>query len=362
MRHLFILLFVTLQIHLVFGQSPQLQAGFSVDEYSELLKVSTRQGDSLYNSLLPAPERFSRLYRSEVLGMDNRWELWTSGDDVAAISVRGTTLHLESWIENLYAAMLPAKGTLRLGGEEIAYCLSQDERASVHAGWLIGAVALYQDILPRIDSCMQEGVKDFYLVGHSQGGAICYLLTSMLHELKENDERYDDIRLKTYASAAPKPGNLYYAHDYEAKTQMGFAFNVVNSADWVPEGPFTIQTIDDYNTSNPFEDAYDKIKEAPFPKRVFLKYAFKKLDLPTRKASKSFNRYLGEYMKERITDYLPGLEHPDFVKTTNYVRTGNIIVLKGDEDYSELFPDLEGQIWQHHKFEAYFYLLDRIRL
>ena len=77
-------------------QISKIKPGFSKDEYSELLKISTRQSDSLYNEDLPAPKQFSRIYRSSILGLDNRWELWTSKDTIAAISIRGTTLKKES--------------------------------------------------------------------------------------------------------------------------------------------------------------------------------------------------------------------------------------------------------------------------
>ena len=51
------------------------------------------------------------------------------------------------------------------------------------------------------------------------------------------------LNIKTYCSAAPKPGNLFYAYDFEHITEGGWAFNVVNSADWVPELPSTTQTV-----------------------------------------------------------------------------------------------------------------------
>jgi len=96
MRILLLLSFVFLCNHQSTGQGAKLEPGFSKAEYSELLKISTRQGDSLYNKELPAPEKFTRAYRSAVMGLDNRWELWTSPDSIEAISIRGTTLNLES--------------------------------------------------------------------------------------------------------------------------------------------------------------------------------------------------------------------------------------------------------------------------
>jgi hypothetical protein len=143
-------------------------------------------------------------------------------------------------------------------------------------------LCLFQDILPKIDSCLSKGINDFYIIGHSQGGAISYLLTSMLYDLKARDVRYENLTIKTYASAAPKPGNLYYAYEYEALTQKGWAFNVVNSADWVPEGPFSIQTTNDYNTLNPFKSVDEALKKTSFPKNIILKHVYNQLDKPTK--------------------------------------------------------------------------------
>jgi hypothetical protein len=361
MRIILLLSLILLFNHQSSGQDSKLLPGFSKAEYSELLKISTRQGDSLYNKDLPAPEKFTRAYRSSVMGLDNRWELWTATDSIATISIRGTTLKLESWIENFFAAMMPASGTINISDSQIYnYQLSSNPRASVHTGWLIGSILLFQDILPKIDSCLLNGINDFYIIGHSQGGAIAYLMTSLIHDLKKRDEKYRDLTIKTYASAAPKPGNLYYAYEYEALTQNGWAFNVVNSADWVPEGPFSIQTTDDYNMLNPFKYIDVALEKTSFPKNIILKHAYNQLDKPTKKANEKFNKYLGSYMTKQIQNYLPDFVPPTFIESTNYVRVGQTVVLYADDEYYKSVPNNEGEIWQHHKFEAYFYLLEKL--
>ena len=345
MKSQFLLILFFLIDMRVLCQDSRIEPGFSKEEYAELLKISTRQGDSLYNDELPTPLKFSRIYRSHILGLDNRWEMWTSADSIAAISIRGTTIKLESWIENFYAAMLPASGTIRLGDNQTYnYQLSKDKDASVHAGWLIGTLCLYEDILPKIDSCKNKGINDFSIIGHSQGGAIAYLLTSMLYHLKASDKKYNNLVIKTYASAAPKPGNLRYAHEYEYLTQKGWAFNVVNSADWVPEGPFSIQTTNDYNTLNPFKYSNEALNKTPFPKKFVLKYVYNQLDKSTKKAQKRFNKILGEHMTSQIRNYFPDFESPSFKESANYVRVGRTVVLFADEKYYELFPNIEGEI------------------
>lgn len=66
-------------------------------------------------------------------------------------------------------------------------------------------------------------------------------------------------------------------------------------------------------------------------------------------------------MTKQIQNYLPGFEPPSFDHSTNYVRVGNTIVLYADDAYYKIFPNNRGEIWQHHKFEAYFYLLEKLQ-
>lgn len=340
-----------------FGQSEKLKSGFDKSEYLELLKVSAVKVDTIYIPKLSAPERFTKVYKSKSVGLDNSWELWVSPDSVAVISVRGTSLKIESWMENFYSAMVPAKGKLMLSKDfTFEYCLGTHPKAAVHTGWLIGTAFLSKDILPRIDSCLNKGIKDFIIVGHSQGGAISYLLTSYFNDLKSKNIINSAITFKTYCSAAPKPGNLYYAYEYENMTKNGMAFNVVNSADWVPEGPFTIQSSLDYNDSNPYRYALDLLKELPLGKRFVLSYAYKSLDKTSRKAARKYKKYLGKMVGKKIKDFLPDYEIPEYYYSFNFARAGSFITLYADDEYYKLFPDIEGEIWTHHTFEAYEYL------
>lgn len=338
-----------------------LEPGFDKAEYRELLKVSTRQGDSLYNPELPAPEYFQRRYRSEEIGLDNRWELWLSKDNVAAISIRGTTMQTDSWLENFYAAMVPAAGEINIAPEfDFNYQLSSHPNAAVHAGWLIGMAYIARDLQPHLDSLVAAGCRDLLIVGHSQGGAIAYLLASHLLSKRSKGALASDMRIKTYCSAAPKPGNLYYAYSFERSTYRGWAFNVVNAADWVPEGPFSIQTTDDFNPSNPFKEFYAMTAELKWPKRAALRRIYKNLDHPPKKASRRFQKYLGDYLDNVVGESLPGYHPPAYFPSSNYCRAGHQIVLLPESDYYERFPDQTGEIWNHHKFEAYFYLLDQL--
>ncbi len=336
----------------------QLKSGFDADEYSELMKISARFGDSSYQMITPSPLHSKFIKRSAVVGLDNCWDLWIMQDSIAVISIRGTTAKPESWLANFYAAMVPAKGSLTLSSSyQFQYDLAQNPKAAVHTGWLICTGFLAPSVLNSIDSCYRTGIKNFIVMGHSQGGAIGYLLTSHLYFLQRNAQIPSDISFKTLLSAAPKPGNLYYAYDYEFMTRNGRSYNVVNAADWVPESPFTAQTTDDLNHTNPFRNAKLMIRKQKFPQNIALKYAYNKLSKPPKKVRRQNMKFLGKYVSKAIRKTLPEFEPPVYFNSTDYVRAGNTIVLKPDSAYYMFYPDDDKKIFVHHYHTAYLYLL-----
>lgn len=343
------------------GQNVLLKPGFSKPEYIELLKISSRQGDTLYNSKFPAPENHTHIYRSPVVGLDNRWDLWLSKDSILVISLRGTTGKEESFLENFYAAMVPAKGKIVLEKNfQFDYKLADHPEAAVHLGWLIGMAYLSRDILPKIDSCSKNGYKNFLIMGHSQGGAIAYLLNMHLKFLQKTAALDPDIQFKIYCSAAPKPGNLYFAYEYEALNENKWSYTVLNAADWVPETPFSVQTTLDFNKTNPFQNSKEFLGSSTFPKNLILKYVYSQLKHPPKKANKRFQYYLGKKMTGYIQKYLPEFIEPKFYNSSAYVRIGPTVVLLPNQEYHSKFIDKEGKLWTHHLFEPYLFLAEKL--
>jgi len=336
-----------------------LKPGFNKEEYKELMLVSTRTTASAeYYNKYPEPRSFKMKYQSKPIGLDNLWDFWVDENNIGAISIRGTTIKPESWLANFYAAMVPAKGTINIGnGENFPYELATNPKAAVHVGWLISMAVLSIEIVPQIKNSYEKGIKDFLIIGHSQGGGIAYLLTAYLYNLQKNNQLPADIRFKTYCSAAPKPGNLYFAYEYEASTQGGWAFNVVNAADWVPEVPMSIQTLNDFNTINPFSNAKAIISKQKFPQKLVLKHVFNKLDKPTRKAQENYENYLGTLASKIIPKYIEGFEGPSYVNSNHYVRTGATIVLLPDDEYFKIFPNDPKNLFPHHFHAQYLLLL-----
>lgn len=347
----------------------QLTPGFNADEYNELLLISVRTAaDSSYAAKYEEPAHSEMLYQSAPIGLDNQWDLWLdtrpTSTPTAIISVRGTTPNPESWLLNFYAAMIPAQGEIKWteNGEAktFAYHMADNEKAAVHAGWTLACGMLLDDILPKIDDQYSRGVKNYLIMGHSQGGAISYLLTSQLHHLQEVGELPKDIRFKTYCSAAPKTGNLFYAREFEALTQNGWAFNVINAADWVPEVPISIQTLDDFNPTNPFVHVDDIMEQQSFVNRVGMWWILRKLQNPAEEAQENYEKYLGEKLQERVSSLVTGLEMPEFYPSNHYVRTGIQIVLQPDEEYFEMFPNNPDSVFMHHLHAPYLLLTRKL--
>ncbi|RQO74839.1 lipase [Pedobacter sp. KBW06] len=343
------------------ARSQQLKPGFDKAEYRELIYLSATSFEFPEKAkLIPKPEHSKLAYQSKSIGLDNAWELWIKDHSTAILGIRGSTAKSESWLANLYAAMVPAKGTLNIDkAHTFEYELSSDPKAAVHAGFLISTAFIAEDMLPKIDSCYQSGIRDFIIMGHSQGGAISYLLTAHLYHLQKQGRLAKDIRFKTYCSAAPKPGNLYFAYSYEAATQNGWAYNVINAADWVPQTPFSVQMLDDLPEVSPVPLIEGLIKKQSFFKRIFLNMMYNKVRNPSRKVVKRYQKLLGEEMAKRIKTYLPDYKAPAYYNSSNYVRTGTSIVLYPDSGYALKFPNEGKDIMIHHSFPPYLYLLDQ---
>lgn len=336
-----------------------LHPGFDPKEYEELLLITGRQGDTPWKKV-DRPEPASHLvYRAPITGLRNRWDLWITPENVGVISIRGTTGEAESWMENFYAGMIASTGTLHLNDStDFHYKVANDSTAYVHVGWMIGVGAMAPDIVRHIKEYYRQGVHEFIIVGHSQGGAIAFLLRSYLAYL-DDPELPKDIVYKTYCSAAPKPGNLYYAYDFDRLTHDGWAFRVVNARDWVPETPFSIQTTNDFNPVNPFPHVKPILKKQKFFVRLVLSSLYNKMDRSSRKASRRMARTLGPTLGKRIHNSLPGYVQPAFVQSNAYMTAGSPVILVPDAGYYERFPFDGKNLFVNHLITPYLYLLHR---
>jgi hypothetical protein len=334
----------------------QLKPGFDAAEYKDLLQFSF-QG---FSGKVPSNTEFAykNLFVSPEVGLRNRCEMYLRTDGVAIINLRGTVNYFESWLENFYAATTPASGNFKLTDtSSFQYQLAANNKATVHVGWLTGLGYMAPYITHCIDSLYQQGVRAIIVSGHSQGGALSFLCTSYLyyHYLAKGF----NIQFKTYASAAPKPGNQYYAYDFDFITRNGYAFRVVNNADWVPESPLSTQMSIDFNEGSPFKNVTQLIGQQNWLVKTYVKHMYGKLKRPPERSAKRYRKYLGVKLQKIIRKTLPQYQPPPLVKGSNYATAGTPVILATNAAYEAKFVFTGNNLFVHHSKEAYLFLLDQ---
>ena len=358
LRHSVMLCMIMMVLH-AYAQNT-LKPGFDPDEYADLLGLTDKipEKNPSGKLLVPIPSGYEHVYQSEVGPLDNRWDLYTNQQNVGILEVRGTTAKTSSWLENFYAGMVPATGTLQIAAnEKFNYKLASDPEAAVHAGWLTGLACMAPDIIDKINEYYARGVKEYILMGHSQGGGIVFLLDSYLH-YDPDDLIPDDIVFKTYNSAAPKPGNLYYAYDYDFINRGGWALRVVSPIDWVPETPISVQVLDDFSEINPFTDMETFTGSMGWLEQVVIKSVFRKTDRSLEKARKRLLKFLGFKVFDFIESYMDGMVEPDYASTMNYTPAGTPVILPPTTRYYEEYvPNARQDVFRHHVGPAYYFLL-----
>ncbi len=333
------------------------QVGFNAREYYDLLGVNeiTHMPDVALGKETGLTNIYTLQYRSPEVGLLNRWEMWKRNDGVAVISIRGTIQQPVSWMANFYAAMIPATGSLQINDStNFQYQVAANPKAAVHIGWMIGLAHFAPGLVSAIkETIATDKTNQFIIMGHSQGGGLAFLTTSYLYYLTQKGELPSNIKWTTYCSAAPKPGNTYYAYDFDFITRNGKAYTIVNSADWVPETPNGVQTLNDYNTGSPFSNIQAILGSQKPIARWYLNGVFKKMDRSTKKAQRRLDKYLGHKMYKVVKKVLPQFKQPAFANTSVYTRAGVPIVLIPDAAYWQAFPEDPAKTFQHHLMGPY---------
>lgn len=336
----------------------KLRPNFNASEFVDVLHLEWSHQDSM-SKYAPTslPKNYKRYYRSAEVGLNNRFDFWLRDDSVGVICLR-YTVGGTSWLENLYSGMIKAKGTLHLNDTtHFEYNFSDNEQALVHHGWAIGIAYLAPLVTKTINEYYKKGIKEFIIVGHSQGAALAFLMRSYLNYVSDAIIP-KDIIYKVYGSAAPKPGNLFYAYDFDFITRGGWAYRIVNTSDWVPQTPFSVQTINDLNLVNPFSKRKELMSKS-FKKPLlkwYINYAINDMEGAAQKTNKKYEKYLTKRMGKIIKKSLKEYKAPITQKSNFYMPTGIPIILKADSAYHQKFKFDGKNVFIHHLFESYIYL------
>lgn len=354
----FFLLFILMNTT---SNAQKFEAGFNAVEYADILNFCFKGfSDTGFAKLSKGTlhYQYKQLFISPEVGLRNKCEMYLRNDNTAIVNLRGTVAQPESWLANFFSGMIAAKGNLQINDStNFVYTVAQNEKAYVHVGWMLGLAHLAPYINNCLDSLLNVGVRNVIVTGHSQGGALSFLTTSYLYY--KYKAAYKDLQFKTYASAAPKPGNLFYAYDFDFITANGFGFRIINSEDWVPESPLTVQTLGDMNEANPVKDAKKILKNQKLFVRLYLNCIFNKMDKASTKTMKHYKKYLGHKLYTFVKKPLPQFVEPELIKSSNYMTAGTPIILMADSTYKTKFVFTGANYFIHHMFEPYMYLLQQ---
>lgn len=340
-----------------------LSSGFDAKEYMTLMALFDETFDTNNrfdaSDVQDALKDYRKVYVAPEVAFKNRWALFVNdGQKTGVIALRGTIQDADSWAANYFFAMIPAQGALQVGERSLPYKFADHPQSAVHAGWAIATLAMADDVEAHIQRQYARGIKDFNIFGHSQGASLTYLLTSYLKYRQQAGFLPRDIVFKTYSSAAPKPGNLQYAYDYDFLTRDGWGYRIINSADWVTETPFTVQSVQSLADNNPLAHPETLDKANPL-----LKKAVGKLIKYPVKTQALYTKYFGSgVFKLKVQALMPDLQEPNYVQDLNYTPAGAPIVLMPDAAFAATFtqqPNLSerDQIWLNHKNAVYYWLV-----
>lgn len=315
MRGLLTIIFL-LQTIVLFGQ---LKPGFNVNEAKSTIAMCNsfnfvKQFNSA-NSIIP--EGFNLSYTSDVMSMDNKFEIYENGN-IGIINYRGSTNKVISWVENCYSAMIPASGTITIDGEQSEYTFSNEQEAAVHAGYGLTIVVLSKTLKEQISALNSKGIYNIIITGHSQGGALATLTRAYLENLP-NRALSSKNTFKTYAYAQPMSGNKEFAIDYNNRfSEKGTSYSIINPNDPVPYMPF--------NYEEEKLITKDKVKnwlfgEDEFSAKSLGKDAFIRL---FERGLTSYVKNSNSLMKKVLSLQLGKIEMPAFVDDINYYPTGNL--------------------------------------
>jgi hypothetical protein len=276
------------------------------------------------------PAGYRKVYTSGTFGMDNRYQVYKNNRR-AVIHFRGSTDKQVSWLENIYAAMIPAQGTMTVEGEAFNYRFADDTAAAVHAGYALGLAFMRHELIDRIQVLNNDDIYDIILTGHSQGGAIANMAMAWLNEIK-GSEISEKNQFRTYAFAAPMTGNQAFVNEYNRKfCNMHLSYNIVNVADPIPTFPIT------YNDSASLKNSFWAM--------LFDKESFSVKKAATEQSVLMLEDKLGQLLRtvsesahNRIVKKVGDAELPEYKKEFNYKPIGNRIEIE-ESPYPRILKD-----------------------
>ncbi len=301
----------------------QFANGFDKQEVKSLIALcNSYTFEDLYQSdSRILPKDYSKVFTSEVIGMDNRFQVYEK-NKVGVINFRGSTDKMSSWVENIYSAMIPAIGTIQLNELDIPYRFATDSSANVHSGYALAVLTMSPTILEQIKLLNNKGIYHILITGHSQGGALANLTRAYLEHLPagllSSQNSY-----KTYAFANPMVGNKEFATEYnQLFSENQTSFSIINTEDVVPYMPMHYQEEGKVFTIKRFQNWFSGEEEFSF--------ASLGKDLFLRKFERGVTSYINgsnKLIEKGVSTAYGSIDMPEYSRDINYYQVGNVIEL-----------------------------------
>lgn len=297
----------------------QLREGFDPDEAKSLIAICNSYTflEQYGSDTLIVPKEYRKVFTSEVIGLDNMFQVYES-DTVGVINFRGSTTESSSWVENIYSAMIPGEGVIKIDNKKYHYKFASDTAAAVHSGYALAVVLLSPVLIEQINNLNTKGIYHILITGHSQGGALAHLSRAYLENLSEGEISSENI-FKTYAFANPMCGNEEFANEYEVKySEINMSYSIINPADLVPKMPMHYQEDGKFFGTLRFES---------------WAYGIESIDARNIKESvlhifepvlKGYINSSNQLIEKLIATSYVSIDMPKYVEKINYFQTGAI--------------------------------------
>lgn len=345
-------------------KSNAISPGYDKAELLSLIPVMERAYDSadIGGFKTPEPVEIKRVFRSKVSPLMNRFDVWNTNDKKAVIAIRGSIVDPGglSFTAAFYAPMVPAVGKIKISDTKtFDYKLAELQGSGVHLGMLLGLAHISDELVIQINEQYGKGIRDFILLGHSQGSGIGFLATAYIRYLQKDKKLPEDLRLKTYLIAAPKTGNLQFAYDYQKINSGGWAMSVNNVLDWVPCIGITLQGAVDFPKISPFYDMKGFLASINYPAGPKFDESYKHFLAEGPAMTEEMLAIIHENVYPRVIKAMPGYVEPVFMKTFDFERSGDLVPLFPDAEYYKVFPQdtVHFQAWENHSVYPYYILV-----
>jgi triacylglycerol lipase len=277
------------------------------------------------------PRGYRRVHQSSPTVLDNVYQIYRTADG-AVINFRGSTSNPNSWIENLYSAMIPASDTLTLKDKRIIYSFAKQPKAAVHTGYAIAILLIGEELIEQVNQLNQSGIYRIVFTGHSQGGALADMARAYFENLPAG-QIHPSTQFYTYSFASPMCGNHYFAVEYNYRfASNGTSYRIINPQDIVPSFPLN------FENANPFskENILAWITGAK-------EFDMKKLGLDLLVGQfeggiQSYVKKSNEMIHKVLTMQFGDVKLPNYVEDINYAEVGKVVKI-GPFPYPEIIRD-----------------------